>query len=154
MSGEVTRQQLGFPPVVLIISTENSGVVRLAQEIREKYPDVRFEPPGRELSSQTSRGRSSFGSGLGALVEAAERAARGSRRDHPARGSESKRLSKVNEVVSEPCQLEGSVESAPDSTVEVVKETRVDILEKNAAGATQHAGGTLSERLPGHWARA
>ena len=92
--------------------------------------------------------------GLGALVEAAERAARGSRRDHPARGSESKRLSKVNEVVSEPCQLEGSVESAPDSTVEVVKETRVDILEKNAAGATQHAGGTLSERLPGHWARA
>ena len=55
------------------------------QEILEKYPGLRFEPPGRYLGSQASRDASSSSGLLSALGGAVERVARGFRRD---RGSD------------------------------------------------------------------
>ena len=55
------------------------------QEILEKYPGLRFEPPGRHLGSQASRDASSSSGLLSALGGAVERVARGFRRD---RGSD------------------------------------------------------------------
>jgi len=66
VSGEVTQQQLGFPTkTTLIVSAENPGAGRLAQEILTKYPELRSEPSGRYLGGQTSRG---LGPGLGLLI--------------------------------------------------------------------------------------
>ena len=57
------------------------------QEILEKYPGLRFEPPGRHLGSQASRDASSSSGLLSALGGAVERVAlrSGFRRD---RGSD------------------------------------------------------------------
>lgn len=56
VSGEVTRQQLGFPTrTTLIISAENSGAGRLAQEVLTKYPDLRAEAPDPSLGRRTPR---------------------------------------------------------------------------------------------------
>ena len=56
-------------------------MVLFVQEILEKYPGLRFEPPGRSLSSQASRGASESSGLLSALGGAAvERVARGFRR--------------------------------------------------------------------------
>ena len=56
VSGEVTRQQLGFPTrTTLIVSAENSGAGRLAQEILTKYPELRAEAPDPSLGRRTPR---------------------------------------------------------------------------------------------------
>ena len=59
------------------------------QEILEKYPGLRFEPPGRYLGSQASRDASSSSGLLSALGGAVERVAlrSGFRRD---RGSDTR----------------------------------------------------------------
>jgi hypothetical protein len=44
MPGEVTRQQLVFPTkTTLIVSAENPGAGRVAQEILKKYPNLKFD---------------------------------------------------------------------------------------------------------------
>ena len=91
------------------------------QEIRDKYPNLRFEPAGRHLSrrpvpQQASRDASSSSGLLSALGRAVKRVARGFRRD---------RDSEIGEIepVSEPRQLEGTAEGA-------TWESRVDIVEE------------------------
>ena len=75
------------------------------QEILEKYPDLRFEPPGRSLSSQVSRDASDSSSLPSALGGTIGRVARGFRRDRDPEIGESA-------PVSEPWQLEGTAEGA------------------------------------------
>jgi len=164
VSGEVTQQPLGFSTTTtLIVSAENPGAGRLAQDIIERYPNLRSEAPSRFLGRQMSRGLSF---GLGSLGGAAERDNQGA--DISARSSEvSDDLSELAEIepispssrCSSCANRRGEVEGAAGSFLEIVaestSESSAEIVDESANKVARRAGGTLTlrDRLQGLRAR-
>ena len=135
-----------------------------AQDIIERYPNLRSEAPSRFLGRQMSRGLSF---GLGSLGGAAERDNQGA--DISARSSEvSDDLSELAEIepispssrCSSCANRRGEVEGAAGSFLEIVaestSESSAEIVDESANKVARRAGGTLTlrDRLQGLRARS